>query len=71
MKVHINREECIECGSCESLCPQVFVVDWGSGSSIKEEYRTDDPAHGKVGEDLEGCVTEAEENCPVEVISTE
>jgi ferredoxin len=71
MKIHINRAECIECGSCEAICPDVFVVVWDEGSSITKKYRTNEPGNGEIEDDLVDCVREAEENCPVEVISTE
>lgn len=71
MKVHINRNECIECGSRETLCPEVFVIVWGEGSSIAEKFRTEGLGYGEVEDDLVDCVREAEENCPAEVISTE
>lgn len=71
MKVHINRGECIECGSCEAICPIVFAVIWGEGSSIVENFRTNEPGDGEVQDDLDDCVGDAEENCPVKVISTE
>jgi len=71
MKVHIDRGECIECGSCEAICPDVFVVVRGEGSNIVEKFRTDEAGYGEIEDDLVDCVREAEENCPQEVISVE
>lgn len=71
MKVHIDREGCIECGACEAACPEVFVLKEGEKASIVDKYQAGDPGEGEVGEDEVSCAREAEESCPVEVISTE
>lgn len=73
IRVTIDREGCIQCGVCYSVCPEVFEESPDDGlSSIVEEYRTDDVgAEGKVPADIEDCVTEAAESCPVEVIHVE
>ena len=59
MKVRVDEEKCIGCGSCEELCPAVFFVDESTGKSqvVDEE-----------GCDYAGCCEAAEENCPVHAI---
>ena len=27
MKVKVNRDNCIGCGACEAICPEVFNLD--------------------------------------------
>ena len=27
MKVVVNRDNCIGCGACEAICPEVFQLD--------------------------------------------
>ena len=71
MKVSINQEDCIECGACEQTCSEVFVVESGEKASITKKYQTNGSAEGKVGDDLSGCVQEAADGCPVEVINVE
>jgi len=71
MKVLINRENCIGCGVCEALCPEVFEIDEDGFSKIKEPYRKGGPERGEVGEHLKGCVEEASSSCPVSVITVE
>ncbi|MGC9349729.1 MAG: ferredoxin [Anaerolineae bacterium] len=67
--VTIDREECIECGVCYSLCPDVFEPGDDGWSQIVEAYRVDDdPAKGKVPADLESCVEDAADACPVAII---
>jgi len=71
MNVSINQEECIECGACEQACSEVFVVESGEKASVTKKYQTSGPAEGKVDGDLSGCVQEAADGCPVEVIIVE
>jgi ferredoxin len=54
------EEGCIACGSCEQICPQVFVVT--DRSRIIE---------GVNFGDYEAQIKEAAECCPVEVIRYE
>jgi ferredoxin len=70
MKIAIDRDGCIECGSCENLCPQVFHLPPDDKSTVVEKFRKGKPGEGEVGPDLETCVVEAREACPVQVIHT-
>ncbi len=58
-KIEIDKEACISCGSCAAVCPDVF------------EMRTEDnKAYAKKSELEElGCVQEAVDVCPVQVIA--
>ncbi len=71
MKIHIDQDGCIECGSCEAACPDVFVLPDGEKARIVEKYRIDSTANGQVGPELESCAQEAADSCPVTVISVE
>ena len=70
LRVTIDRDECILCGACWVDCPEVFEESLDDGlSQIVEQYRVNgDPAIGEVPADLEDCVTEAADGCPVEII---
>ncbi|KYH38655.1 MAG: ferredoxin [Candidatus Bathyarchaeota archaeon B26-1] len=68
MKVLIDRENCIGCGVCEALCPEVFEIDEEGLSRIKEPYRAENLGKGEVGERLKSCVEEASNSCPVSAI---
>lgn len=60
MKVIIDREKCIGCGTCPALCPDVFELDSAFKAFVKE------------GADLtKPCVKDATSACPVEAISIE
>ncbi len=61
MKVEIDREGCIACGLCVSICPDVFTIaDDGLAEAIENPEKQYDSA-----------VKEAAESCPVNVIKTE
>ncbi|MEW6573223.1 MAG: ferredoxin [Bacillota bacterium] len=63
MRVEVDHELCIGCGTCVELCPEVF--GW-----IEEEDKA--TATGEdVPEDLEEVCQEAAESCPTEAISTQ
>ncbi|ABY92588.1 4Fe-4S ferredoxin iron-sulfur binding domain protein [Thermoanaerobacter mathranii subsp. mathranii str. A3] len=62
MKVYVDQDECIACGVCIDMCPDVF--DWndeGKSHVIVDEV----PA------DLEDCVQDAMSSCPTEAIKEE
>ena len=71
MKVTINRDECIECGACEAACADVFVLESGEKAAVVVKYRVGGkPEEGEVPANLEACTQEAEQSCPVSVITT-
>ena len=58
MKVHLVEEECIGCGSCVELCPEVFRMN-----EDKEKAEVVPPEGGS-----EECIEEAIDTCPVSCI---
>lgn len=62
MIAKVDRDGCIECGLCPTICPEVFeMAEDGPAAVIKEE----------VPKGSESSAKEAAENCPVNVISVE
>ena len=60
MKVVVNRDNCIGCGACEALYPEVFQIDdEGLSTVICKDFSGVD----------EGKVTEAVESCPTSAIN--
>lgn len=57
-RVIIQEEECIGCGSCVELCPDVFEFDEDSGKAVVI-LPEDGPAD---------CIEDAIAECPVECI---
>lgn len=66
--VKIDREGCIACGSCYALCPKVFEDDGPGTAQVVEEYRKEGPGVGEVEDEI-ACVENAEDSCPVNVIT--
>ncbi len=61
MKAVVDRDSCIGCGLCTEICPEVFrLADDGKSE-----------AYGEVTEENYDAAKEAEENCPVSVITIE
>ena len=60
-KAYIDEEECIGCGSCEEICPEVFKLneDTDKAEVIKPEGGPED------------LIEEAMTTCPVECIHWE
>lgn len=59
MKVYVDPELCISCGTCVDLCPEVY--DWNEDEKAQS---TDE----EVSEEAEDCAQEALESCPVDAI---
>ncbi|MGQ9858181.1 MAG: ferredoxin [Thermodesulfobacteriota bacterium] len=59
--VYIDQDECIGCGTCQEICPEVFELDEETGKAIVIQ------AEGGP-EDL---IEEAMESCPVSCIHWE
>lgn len=62
MKAVVDREGCIECSLCASVCPEVFRM----GEDGPAEVYTN-----PVPETEEQPAVEAQEGCPVSVITLE
>ncbi|RLG16842.1 ferredoxin [Nanoarchaeota archaeon] len=58
MKVTVNKETCIGCGSCVAICPAIFELKEGK-SVVKKQPSS---------EKEESCVKDAVEACPVDAI---
>lgn len=56
--VKVDKDKCIGCGACESICSEVFEVK--DGKAIVKE--------GQENSEKE-CVKEAADSCPVDAIS--
>lgn len=57
-KIEIDNDLCIGCGTCESVCSEVFEVGDDCKSHVKKGADTSLP-----------CVVEAEDDCPEQAIT--
>lgn len=62
MIASIDRDGCIACELCATICPEVFRM---ADDGLAEVYVDEVP------EESEECAKEAEEECPVSVIKVE
>ncbi len=62
MKASIDRDGCISCGLCPTICPEVFRI---ADDGLAEVYVDEVP------KEHEGEAKEAEDGCPVGVIKVE
>ncbi|OOM82104.1 ferredoxin [Clostridium puniceum] len=62
MKPIVDKDTCIACGLCPSICPECFdMQDDGKAGAIVED----------VPDGSEDSAKEAEESCPVDAITIE
>jgi len=62
MKAVVDKDLCIGCGLCPSICPEVFSMDDdGLAVAIDEE----------LDESVIDTAKEAEDSCPVDAITVE
>lgn len=59
-QVRIDREECIGCGTCVELCPEVFAMGEDDKAEVIKEEGGD-----------QACIDEAIASCPTSCISQE
>jgi ferredoxin len=73
LPVSIDRDECISCAACWETCPEFFEENPDDGwSQVIEQYRTDgDLGQGIAPQELEDCVGDAADGCPVSIIHVE
>ena len=72
-KCTIVREDCTSCGTCWDLCPEFFEQSTSDSlSQIVEGYRrNENPGEGDIPPDMEGCIKDAADSCPVQIIIIE
>jgi ferredoxin len=59
MKVTINKKKCIGCGTCAAFAPELFSVEGGTATLIKNPGAYTDADKKKAGQAAANCPTEA------------
>lgn len=59
MKVKVNREACIGCGACATICETVFELDDEGLSKVLKEDIEDEATVQEVIDSAESCPTGA------------
>ena len=70
LRVTIDREGCISCAACWTLCPEFFEENPDDGlSQVVAQYRANgDSAKGDAPEELQDKVRDSADACPTQVI---
>ncbi len=70
VKVTIDRDQCISCESCWTMCPEVFEQNGADNwSQIVAKYQAGgDPATGQIPDSFRAKAQEAADACPVAII---
>ncbi len=69
VKIIQNKEKCIGCGACASVCSE----HWKMSDDGKAILKGGNEVNGKLEKEVNeiGCNNEAKENCPVHIIKIE
>ena len=68
MKTKIIREDCIACGNCNAICPDIYDYD---EDGIAYCIIDDNKMTEEVAEKYYSLVLEAKVNCPTEAVFVE
>lgn len=60
VKGHVDKDICIGCGLCPSICPDIFEMD-DDGKAVAKNK--------EINPEIEDEAKDAESSCPVEAIS--
>lgn len=69
MKIILDREKCISCGSCASVCPKYFKMGRDGKAELVGQKKTLEEGVEEVDIKEKSCSVEAADSCPVEIIS--
>ena len=62
MKATVDRDTCVGCGLCESVCPNVFEMDSDSIAEVITDV---------ISPENEACAIETQDECPVSAITVD
>jgi len=70
MKIILDRNKCIGCGSCAAVCNRFFEIAKDGKSHLKNSKKTIEEIESLEVENLD-CAKEAVDICPAQAITTE
>lgn len=69
MKVNLEREKCISCGSCAALCPKYFEIADDGKSTIRNSKKDEKNNIEEIELAKAECCQEAADACPAQCIN--
>ncbi len=69
MKIIHEKEKCIGCGSCVSLCSKYFKMEDSGKAGLIGAKINPETGNEELEVENPGCAIEASSSCPVEIIS--
>ena len=69
MKAFVDKDTCISCGLCPTICPEVFEMQEDGKAGIRDNGKEATFNNRASEEDIIISAKEAEESCPVDAIS--
>jgi ferredoxin len=70
LKAYVDKDACISCGLCPSICPEVFEMQDDGKAGVYDDGK-ESVYKNQVPEEAVNSAKEAEEACPVDAITTE
>ena len=70
MKIILERQKCIGCGSCAAVCPANFEMAEDGKSHLLDSQKDANEIESVEIADV-GCAKDASEVCPVQIIKIE
>lgn len=71
MKAFVDKEACVSCGLCPTICPDIFEMQEDGKAGVRKDRSEEGKFQNKASDELLISAKEAEESCPVDAISVE
>jgi len=71
MKIRLDREKCIGCGSCVVVCPKYFDLDPDGRAKLKGGIANKEKTHEELTISSIECIQNAVDCCPSQAIRLE
>jgi len=68
MKIILDREKCIGCGSCVALCPKYWKMGTDGKSDLTDGVKNKETGKYEITTGDLACNEEAADACPVQII---